>query len=91
MSRVRLKTKKRIVNDSKGVKKLKSRSAAKKRFASTASGLVIASQANKQHGMIKRSQRQIKRQRGTTVLAANVSRVIRKFFNLTFLKKLRSK
>ncbi len=48
--------------------KMKTKSAAKKRFKITATGKVKASQANKRHNMRKRSLRQIRNQRGTTVL-----------------------
>jgi len=48
--------------------KMKTKSSAKKRFKVTSGGLVKASQANKQHNMRKRSKRQIRTQRGTTVL-----------------------
>jgi len=48
--------------------KRKTKSSAKKRFKFTASGKVIATQANKQHNMRKRSKRQIRNQRGTTIL-----------------------
>ena len=48
--------------------KMKTKSSAKKRFKFTASGKVIATQANKQHNMRKRSKRQIRNQRGTTIL-----------------------
>ena len=48
--------------------KLKTKSSVKKRFKFTASGSVIATQANKQHNMRKRSKRQIRNQRGTTIL-----------------------
>ena len=44
--------------------KMKTKSSAKKRFKFTASGKVIATQANKQHNMRKRSKRQIRNQRG---------------------------
>jgi len=47
---------------------MKTKSSAKKRFKFTASGKVIATQANKQHNMRKRSKRQIRNQRGTTIL-----------------------
>jgi large subunit ribosomal protein L35 len=49
--------------------KMKTKSAAKKRFKFTASGKVKAGGAGKQHGMIKRSNKQIRNQRGTMVLA----------------------
>jgi large subunit ribosomal protein L35 len=48
--------------------KLKTKSSAKKRFRFTASGKVKAGQAGKRHGMIKRSNEQIRTLRGTTVL-----------------------
>ncbi len=48
--------------------KMKTKSSAKKRFKFTASGKVIATQANKQHNMRKRSKRQIRNQRGTAIL-----------------------
>jgi large subunit ribosomal protein L35 len=48
--------------------KMKTKSSAKKRFKVTATGKVIATQANKSHNMRKRSKRQIRNQRGTTVL-----------------------
>ena len=49
--------------------KLKTKSSAKKRFKITARGKVIMSQAGKRHGMIKRTSRQIRNQRGTTVMS----------------------
>ena len=48
--------------------KMKTKSSAKKRFKFTASGKVIATQANKQHNMRKRSKRQLRNQRGSTIL-----------------------
>ncbi|WP_236870289.1 50S ribosomal protein L35 [Candidatus Bandiella numerosa] len=48
--------------------KMKTKSSAKKRFKFTASGKVIATQANKQHNMRKRSKSQLRNQRGTTIL-----------------------
>ncbi len=60
--------------------KMKTKSSAKKRFKLTASGKVKAGQAGKQHGMIKRSNKQIRNKRGTTVLAESDARVIRKKF-----------
>ena len=58
--------------------KLKTKSGAKKRFKLTATGKVVSGQANKRHGMIKRTQKQIRNQRGTTVLSESDGRVIRK-------------
>ena len=59
--------------------KLKSKSGAKKRFSLTASGKVRMNQAGKQHGMIKRTNKQIRNQRGTTVMANQDARVVKKF------------
>ncbi|PHR92617.1 MAG: 50S ribosomal protein L35 [Robiginitomaculum sp.] len=60
--------------------KMKTKSSAKKRFKLTASGKVKAGQAGKQHGMIKRTNKQIRNNRGTTILAECDARVIRKKF-----------
>ncbi len=59
--------------------KMKTKSSAKKRFKFTASGKVIATQANKQHNMRKRSKRQIRNQRGTTILPKMEARRIPQF------------
>ena len=48
--------------------KMKTKSGAKKRFKITKSGKVKAGQAGKRHGMIKRTNDQIRKLRGTTVL-----------------------
>lgn len=48
--------------------KMKTKSSVKKRFSLTANGNVRSSQANKQHNMRKRSKRQLRVQRGTTIL-----------------------
>ena len=49
--------------------KMKTKSSAKKRFKTTASGKIKAGQAGKRHGMIKRSNKFIRDARGTMVLA----------------------
>jgi len=59
--------------------KMKTKSGAKKRFKLTASGKVRAGQAGKRHGMIKRTNKQIRNQRGTTVLSAQDAKIVRKF------------
>lgn len=59
--------------------KLKTKSGVKKRFKLTASGKVRSSQAGKQHGMIKRTNKQIRNQRGTTILSDQDARVVKKF------------
>ena len=59
--------------------KLKTKSGVKKRFKLTASGKVKSGQAGKQHGMIKRSNKQIRNQRGTTILCDADARIVKKF------------
>ena len=46
--------------------KLKTKSGAKKRFKITGTGKVMYAQAGKRHGMIKRTNKQIRNLRGTT-------------------------
>ena len=60
--------------------KMKTKSGAKKRFKVTKSGKVLAGQAGKRHGMIKRSNDQIRRLRGTVVVADADAKVIKKKF-----------
>ena len=67
--------------------KMKTKSGAKKRFKLTASGKVKAGQAGKRHGMIKRTNDQIRKLRGTVVLPECNARVIRKKFLPNGLKK----
>ncbi|WP_417319906.1 50S ribosomal protein L35 [Emcibacter sp.] len=59
--------------------KLKTKSGVKKRFKLTASGKVRSGQAGKQHGMIKRTNKQIRNQRGTTILSDQDARIVKKF------------
>jgi large subunit ribosomal protein L35 len=59
--------------------KLKTKSGAKKRFRFTATGKVIGAQAGKRHGMIKRSNKFIRNQRGTTILAEADEVIVRMF------------
>ena len=60
--------------------KLKTKSGTKKRFKLTASGKVKRGQAGKRHGMIKRTNKQIRNKRGTTIMAdADAARVIKSF------------
>lgn len=59
--------------------KMKTKSSAKKRFKLTASGKVRGSQAGKQHGMIKRTNKTLRNQRGTTILAPCDAKIVRKF------------
>ncbi|MEY1557597.1 50S ribosomal protein L35 [Yoonia sp. R2331] len=48
--------------------KMKTKSSCKKRFKVTASGRVVAAQAGKRHGMIKRTNKFLRNARGTTTL-----------------------
>lgn len=60
--------------------KLKTSSAAKKRFKITASGKVKASQAGKSHGMRKYKSNRNRRLRGTTILKPQDAKNIIRFF-----------
>jgi large subunit ribosomal protein L35 len=57
--------------------KMKTKSSAKKRFKVTASGRIKAAQSGKRHGMIKRSNKHIRNQRGTTILAEGDERLVK--------------
>ena len=59
--------------------KMKTKSAAKKRFTMTASGKVKAGPAGKRHGMIKRSNDFIRKARGTTVLSDADTKIVKKY------------
>ena len=59
--------------------KLKTKSSAKKRFKITAKGKVVMAQANKKHGMIKRSNSQIRKQRGTTIMAKQDGKIVKSY------------
>jgi large subunit ribosomal protein L35 len=59
--------------------KLKTKSSAKKRFKITARGKVVMAQANKRHGMIKRSNSQIRKQRGTTIMSKQDSKIVKSY------------
>jgi large subunit ribosomal protein L35 len=60
--------------------KLKTKSGAKKRFKITATGKVKYQQAGKRHGMIKRTTKQIRDHRGTSVLFKTDGDNIKKYF-----------
>jgi large subunit ribosomal protein L35 len=60
--------------------KMKTKSAAKKRFKVTATGKVVSAAAGKRHGMIKRSNKFIRDARGTMVLAEPDARKVVKNF-----------
>ncbi|MBT0959263.1 50S ribosomal protein L35 [Alphaproteobacteria bacterium KMM 3653] len=57
--------------------KMKTKSSAKKRFKVTAKGRVVAGQAGKRHGMIKRSTKFIRTARGTTVLSKPDEKIVK--------------
>ena len=59
--------------------KLKTKSGAKKRFKVTGSGKIRCNQAGKRHGMVKRSKRQLREQRGTTILRKGDAGIIKRF------------
>ena len=59
--------------------KLKTKSSAKKRFKITARGKVIMPQEGKRHGKIKRNNRQIRNQRGTTVMSKQDGKIVKSY------------
>ena len=59
--------------------KMKTKSGAKKRFRLTASGKVKSGQAGKRHGMIKRTNKQIRNQRGATMLSDQDAKIVKQF------------
>jgi large subunit ribosomal protein L35 len=62
-------------------------SGVKKRFWLTGSGQVIATQANKRHGMIKRTNKPIRRLRGTTILSPSAARVVKKWMPAPLMRE----
>ncbi|MDZ7823477.1 MAG: 50S ribosomal protein L35 [Ahrensia sp.] len=58
--------------------KMKTKSSVKKRFKITATGKVMAAQAGKRHGMIKRSNKFIRDARGMSMLAEPDQKIIKK-------------
>jgi large subunit ribosomal protein L35 len=66
--------------DLKQMPKLKTKSGASKRFKITATGKVLYAQKGKRHGMIKRTNKQIRNLRGTAVMfKSDGDRVIKYF------------
>ena len=59
--------------------KMKTKSSAKKRFRVTASGKIKHGQAGKRHGMIKRSNEQVRELRGTRVMSASETQRIKRW------------
>ena len=60
--------------------KLKTKSGAKKRFKITGTGKVLYTQAGKRHGMIKRTKKQIRQLRGTSVMFKTDGERVRKYW-----------
>ena len=59
--------------------KLKTKSSAKKRFKISARGKVMMAQAGKRHGMIKRTNSQIRKQRGTTIMTKQDTKIVKSY------------
>ena len=59
--------------------KLKTKSSAKKRFKITARGKVVMAKAGKRHGMIKRTNSQIRKQRGTTIMSKQDGKIVKSY------------
>ncbi len=59
--------------------KMKTKSSAKKRFKVTANGRIVTAQAGKRHGMIKRSNKFIRKARGTTTLSAQDEKIVKTY------------
>jgi large subunit ribosomal protein L35 len=59
--------------------KMKTKASAKKRFKVTATGKVLAAQAGKRHGMIKRTKKFIRDARGTSVLSEPDTKIVKTY------------
>ncbi len=59
--------------------KMKTKSSAKKRFRLTAKGKVRANPAFKRHGLSKRSQKMKRQSRGSMILSAADSRIVKSY------------
>ena len=59
--------------------KLKTKSSEKKRLKLTKSGKIKMPQAGKRHGMIKRTNSQIRKQRGTTIMSKQDSKIVKSY------------
>ena len=59
--------------------KLKTKSSAKKRFRLTASGKEKKGQAGKRSGRTKRTNSQIRKQRGTTIMSKQDSKIVKSY------------
>ena len=59
--------------------KLKTKSSAKKRFKRSAKGKGVMAEAGKRHGMIKRTNSQIRKKRGTTTMSKQDSKIVKSY------------
>ena len=59
--------------------KLKTKSSAKKRFKISATGKVMMAQAGKRHGMIKRTNSQFRKLRGTTTMSKQDGKIVKSY------------
>ena len=59
--------------------KLKTKSSLKKRFSRTGTGKIKFKPAGKRHGMIKRTNSQIRKQRGTTIMTKQDSKIVKSY------------
>ena len=59
--------------------KMKTKSSAKKRFKVSSTGKVMAAQAGKRHGIIKRTRKFIRDARGTTTLSAPDAKIVKSY------------
>ena len=59
--------------------KLKTKSSAKKRFRFSKSGKIKMPQSGKRHGMIKRTNSQIRKLRGTTTMSKQDGKIVKSY------------
>ena len=59
--------------------KMKTKSSVKKRFSFTSTGKVKHKPAGKKHGMVKRTKKFLRNQRGTTLLCDADARIVKLF------------
>ena len=59
--------------------KMKTKSSAKKRFKVTGTGKVVAGQAGKRHGMIKRTNKFVRNARWTTTLSEQDAKIVKTY------------
>ena len=59
--------------------KIKNKSGAKKRFSFTGTGKVKMNQAGKRHGMIKRTNSQIRKLRGSTTMSKQDAKIVKSY------------